>query len=255
MRKRKLPKPITTEADGMITRDPGIFTETMLDGNAPANVRDARIQEARAQLAAEPKYQRTALEQIEALRQRMSNTLSLYRTLFDRMAAVLADDEPLTFAWATINADLGNGPEKFLAYAPRAAGVQRAADTLRMIEAFLCAEPTEPKAKIFLSGMGVGRLLTEMEVLPSEPDALQGKLARTSRPETARNERSVTLKDRRDWARGEYAATLTLDPKDKAGARRRVRKAFKIKYPAVKPPALSTIEAWVRTPRRNGRKK
>jgi len=83
-------------------------------------------------------------------------------------------------------------------------------------------------------------------------DIIKGRKAVDRGPRAAAV-KSAKTDEVREWVRREYAATLTLD-NDKANARKRVIKAFPIKFPKKKVPADSTIEEYVRTPRKARRK-
>lgn len=83
-------------------------------------------------------------------------------------------------------------------------------------------------------------------------DIIKGRKAVDRGPHAAAV-KSAKTDEVREWVRREYAATLTRDNK-KAAARKRVIKAFPIKFPNKKVPADSTIENYVRTPRKARRK-
>ncbi len=126
--------------------------------------------------------------------------------------AVLPESaEKLPSCWATITADLGDGMKTHLCAAHRTAGVEEAASILTAIDLFLLNNPSEREAGIFLNGIGVGRLLEMIDVLPFEPAVAQEKKRRSGHQEKFGTDKA----EKQERAMATYNSLRKKDPRAK----------------------------------------
>lgn len=204
MAKRKAPGAIRirTKVDGVIFDDYGILTEVSLDGNNPPALLEKNIRAIRE--APRPRAL-TALEKVHGLRAQMQQLISL---------AVMPDNatELPAGRWATISADLGDGPKTHVCRADRQAGIEEAAAVLW--EVLMLGNPNEREAEVFWRGLNAGRLLERMQfVLPAEPDALKGKRA-VNRAAEMRETRATDTETQRGKIEAAVQTHLDANPRN-----------------------------------------